>query len=72
MSMKSILKSSETLKANRIATYKAKFLLVISFLKLEIIKTMSNKFGLDIVFVLDLSNQKIGNIDCLAECIHLV
>lgn len=39
---------------------------------IEIIKTMSNKFGLDIVFVLDLSNQKISNIDCLTECIHLV
>ncbi|CAD8102224.1 unnamed protein product [Paramecium sonneborni] len=38
----------------------------------QIIKTISNKFGLDIVFVLDLSNQKIGNIDCLTECIHLV
>ncbi|CAD8074179.1 unnamed protein product [Paramecium primaurelia] len=38
----------------------------------QIVKTISNKFGLDIVFVLDLSNQKIGNIDCLTECIHLV
>ncbi|CAK84638.1 unnamed protein product (macronuclear) [Paramecium tetraurelia] len=41
-------------------------------LNLQIIKTISNTFEINTIFDLDLSNQKIEKIDCLAECIQLV
>lgn len=71
--MRLILKNLEIIDKINNIIYLVNLLHVFIILyKLEIIKTMSNKFGLDVVFVLDISFQKLSNIDCLSECIHLV
>lgn len=41
-------------------------------LTIPILKTITNKFAPEVIFTINLPNQAIGSIECLAECTNLI